>query len=207
MKYTGPVCRLCRREGEKLYLKGARCETNKCPITKGRPAPGQHGLTSATAKKSEYGRQLREKQKAKRIFTLNERVFENYYEKAEKSQKVTGDELLRLLEKRLDNVLYRSGIAASRRQARQIVSHGLCMVNKHKLDIPSAQLKVGDTFYIADRKKASALFKDVGAKKQTSPRWIKVDMKNLSGEVIAEPEKDDFEKTINSQQIIEHYSK
>lgn len=207
MKYTGPVCRLCRREGEKLYLKGARCESNKCPITKGRPGPGQHGLTTASAKKSEYAKQMRAKQKAKRIFGLNERVFSNYYEKAADSQKVTGNELLRLLEQRLDNVLYRSGIASSRAQARQLIGHGLCTLNKKRVDIPSIQVRVGDAFEVRDNKKQMPILKDAAAKKPTAPRWLKVDLKNLSGEVIANPEKDDFEKSVDSQYIIEYYSK
>lgn len=207
MKYTGPVCRLCRREGEKLYLKGARCESNKCPITKGRPGPGQHGLTTASAKKSEYAKQMRAKQKAKRIFGLNERVFSNYYEKAAESQKVTGNELLRLLEQRLDNVLYRSGIASSRAQARQLIGHGLCTLNKKRVDIPSIQVRVGDAFEVRDSRKQMPILKDAAAKKPTAPRWLKVDLKNLSGEVIANPEKDDFEKSVDSQYIIEYYSK
>lgn len=207
MKYTGPVCRLCRREGEKLFLKGARCEGPKCAITKTRPAPGQHGLTSATAKKSEYAKQMRAKQKAKRIFGVNERVFSNYYEKAEKAQQITGNELLRMLEQRLDNVLYRSGIASSRAQARQLIGHGLCTLNKKRMDIPSVQVKVGDTFEVRDNKKQIPVLKDAAAKKPTAPRWIKVDLKNLSGELVAEPQKDDFEKTVDSQYIIEYYSK
>ncbi|MCX6734248.1 MAG: 30S ribosomal protein S4 [Candidatus Peregrinibacteria bacterium] len=207
MKYTGPVCRLCRREGEKLFLKGARCESNKCAITKGRPGPGQHGLTSASSKKSEYAKQMRAKQKAKRIFGLNERAFSNYYEKAADSQKVTGNELLRLLEQRLDNVVYRSGIASSRAQARQLIGHGLCTLNGKKIDIPSIQVRVGDKFEVRDARKKMPILMDASAKKPTAPRWIKVDLKNLSGEVIAQPEKDDFEKTVDSQYIIEYYSK
>ncbi len=207
MKYTGPVCRLCRREGEKLYLKGARCEGPKCPISKGRPAPGQHGLTSASAKKSEYAKQMRAKQKAKRIFTLTERVFSNYYQKAENKEGVTGNELLKMLEKRFDNVIYRAGIASSRKQARQLISHGLCKLNSRIVDIPSVQIRVGDKFEIKDNKKEVNILKDASAKKSTAPRWIKVDLKNLSGEMVAEPEKDDFEKSIESQYIIEYYSK
>lgn len=207
MKYTGPVCRLCRREGEKLYLKGARCEGPKCPITKARPAPGQHGLTSASAKKSEYAKQMRAKQKAKRIFGLNERAFSNYYEKATESRQVTGNELLRMLEQRFDNVLYRSGIASSRAQARQLIGHGLCTLNKKRVDIPSYQVKVGDTFEIKDSRKQIPVLKDAAGKKPSAPRWLKVDLKTLTGEVIAQPEKDDFEKAVESQYIIEYYSK
>lgn len=207
MKYTGPVCRLCRREGEKLYLKGARCEGPKCPITKGRPAPGQHGLAASTAKKSEYAKQMRAKQKAKRIFTLTERVFSNYYQAAERKEGVTGNELLKFLEKRFDNVLYRAGIASSRKQARQLIGHGLCRLNNRVVDIASVQVKVGDKFEIKDSRKQINILKEASAKKVLAPRWLKVDLKGLSGEVVAEPEKDDFEKSIESKYIIEYYSK
>ncbi|MFA7277718.1 MAG: 30S ribosomal protein S4 [Candidatus Gracilibacteria bacterium] len=207
MKYTGPVCRLCRREGEKLFLKGARCEGPKCPITKGRPAPGQHGLTASAAKKSEYAKQMRAKQKAKRIFSLTERAFSNYYEASERRQGVTGDELLKFLEKRFDNVIYRAGIASSRKQARQLIGHGLCRLNGRVVDIASVQVKVGDKFEIKDSRKQLPILKDSSAKKSLAPRWLKVDLKNLSGEVVAEPAKDDFEKSIESQYIIEYYSK
>lgn len=150
---------------------------------------------------------MRAKQKAKRIFTLTERVFSNYYQKAENKEGVTGNELLKMLEKRFDNVIYRAGIASSRKQARQLISHGLCKLNSRIVDIPSVQVRVGDKFEIKDSKKQVSVLKDASEKKPTAPRWMKVDLKNLSGEMVAEPEKDDFEKSIESQYIIEYYSK
>jgi len=180
-----PVCRLCRRAGEKLYLKGAKCESSK----------------------SEFLRQLSEKQKAKRIFGLNERQFHNYYKIAVKTKGVTGHEFLKLLEKRIDNVLYRAGIADSRAQARQIVNHGLCLINGKKIKTPSYQVKIGDKFEIKERLKKLKLFEAVKSKKDTSPKWMKVNLQELKGEITAEPSKDDFEKNIQTNLIIEYYSK
>lgn len=207
MRYTGSVCKLCRREGEKLYLKGARCESPKCPIAKGRPAPGQHGVASSSAKKTEFGKQLREKQKAKRIFGLNERTFKNYYVAAEQSKQVTGDELLRRIETRFDNVLYRAGIASSRPHARQIIRHGLMKLNKKKVSIPSQLLEVGDTFEVAENKREVPLLKQKSGNKPMHPRWLKVDTKNLTGEVIGMPDKEDFDQSIKRSLIVEFYSK
>lgn len=200
------MCRLCRREGEKLYLKGLRCESQKCPMISKNYPPGQHGQNVKRAK-SEFLRQLREKQKAKRIFGLNERQFQNYYKKAVKVLGVTGHEFLKLLEKRLDNVMYRAGFASSRSQARQIVNHGLCFVNAKKVRAPNHMVKVNDKFEIKDKAKKFLLFEDVKNKKNMAPKWLKADLATLSGEVIAEPGKDDFEKSIQINLVIEYYSK
>ncbi|KKQ71938.1 MAG: 30S ribosomal protein S4, small subunit ribosomal protein S4 [Candidatus Peregrinibacteria bacterium GW2011_GWC2_39_14] len=205
---TRPVCRLCRREGEKLFLKGARCESQKCALVKKNYAPGQHGpLAKKGRGKSEYGRQMREKQKAKRIFGLNERQFHNYYKVAVKTEGVTGIAFLNLLEKRLDNVIYRAGFATSRAQARQIVNHGLCHINGKKVATASYGVKVGEKFEIKEKLRGSKLFETAKASKFNPPKWIKVDLKSLTGEIVAEPDKDDFEKSIQTNIIIEYYSK
>lgn len=201
-----PVCRLCRREGEKLYLKGIKCESQKCPMIAKNYPPGQHGQTIKRAK-SEYLRQLREKQKAKRIFGLNEKQFHNYYALAIKTTGVTSYEFLKLLEKRFDNVIYRAGFASSRAQARQIVNHGLCFINGKKVHSNNYQLKIGDKFEIKEKSKKSKLFEETKNRKDMSPKWLKVDLKALSAEVIGNPGKDDFEKSIQPSFIIEYYSK
>lgn len=201
-----PVCRLCRREGEKLYLKGAKCESQKCPVIRKNYPPGQHGQ-NVKRTKSEFLRQLREKQKAKRIFGLTEKQFRNYYRKAVKVLGVTSYEFLKLLEKRLDNVMYRVGFSSSRAQGRQIVNHGLCFVNGKKVKTPSYGVKVGDKFEIKEQAKKSRLFEEAKNRKDTSPKWLKADLAGLSGEIVAEPSKDDFEKSIQTNLIIEYYSK
>lgn len=206
-KYTGPTCRLCRQEGEKLFLKGERCETQKCAVVRKHYAPGGHGK-SGFRKLSEYGKQLRAKQRLKRIFRLSEKQFSLYYKKAaRKKGKVTGSYFLELLERRLDNVIYKAGIAASRDHARQIVSHGLIKLNGKKVDIPSIQVKVGDKFEVFEKSKSSPFFAKLAKKKDLSPKWLKVDLQNLSGEVITDPQEDDLELNSNVQMIIEYYSK
>ncbi|MEK7544933.1 MAG: 30S ribosomal protein S4 [Patescibacteria group bacterium] len=207
MRYNGPVCRFCRREGEKLYLKGARCESPKCPITRGQAfPPGVHGPKGKKAKKSEYGKQLKEKQKAKVIFGMVEKQFKNYYEASTKAA-VTGDALMQRLEKRLDNVIYRAGLASSRAHARQVVGHGSWKVNGKVVDIPSYQMKVGDTFEMNDKMKKNVMMEEVKKMKIQVPAWLKVDQKNLSGEVLREPGKENFEKNLSTSMIIEFYSK
>lgn len=203
-----PVCRLCRREGEKLFLKGAKCLSPKCTIMAKNYQPGQHGPLAKKGKgKSEYSKQLREKQKAKRIFGLNESQFHNYYAAASKNVGNTGLEFLKLLEKRLDNVIYRAGFSTSRATARQIVNHGICFVNGKKIKTPSYQVKIGDKFGISEKKRGSKLFEGVKDNKFTAPKWLKVDQAALSGEIVADPSKDDFEKSIQPNIIIEYYSK
>jgi len=207
-RYTGPVCRLCRREGMKLFLKGAKCFTEKCPVEKRNFAPGQHGK-DRKAKVVGYGLQLREKQKAKRIYFTLEKQFRNYFEKAARAQGVTGERLLQQLERRLDNVAYRLGFATSRRQARQIVRHGHISVNGKKVNIPSYQVSVGDE--IAVREKSNKLTVIEGAREfsshQPAPTWLAIDRDKLSGRVQALPKREDINLPVNEQLIVELYSK
>jgi small subunit ribosomal protein S4 len=207
-RYTGAVCRLCRREGTKLFLKGAKCYTEKCAIEKRNFAPGQHGR-DRKAKIVGYGLQLREKQKAKRIYFALEGQFREYYEKASRSQGVTGLRLLQQLECRLDNVAFRLGFAMSRRQARQIVRHGHVEVNGRKVNIPSFQVSVGDEIKV--RPNSQKLVVVEGAREfashQTAPSWLTIDAANLSGKVLALPNREDINLPVNEQLIVELYSK
>ena len=207
-RYTGPVCRLCRREGTKLFLKGTKCLSDKCPIEKRNFAPGQHGQ-SRKAKIVGYGLQLREKQKAKRIYFTLESQFRAYYEKASRAQGVTGELLLQQLERRLDNVAFRLGFATSRRQARQIVRHGHVEVNGRKVNIPSFQVSVGDDIKIREGSKKLAVLETSTefASHQQPPRWLQVDHANLSGKVLALPKREDVNLPVNEQLIVELYSK
>ena len=207
-RYTGAVCRLCRREGMKLFLKGAKCFSEKCAIEKRNFAPGQHGK-DRKAKIVGYGLQLREKQKTKRIYFTLEKQFRNYFEKAARAQGVTGDILLQQLERRLDNVAYRMGIATSRRQARQLVRHGHVAINGKKVNIPSYQVSVGDE--ISVREKSAKLGVIEGALEftghQTAPNWLSVDREKRSGKVNNLPKREDINLPVNEQLIVELYSK
>ncbi len=207
-RYTGPVCRLCRREGTKLFLKGSKCMSDRCPLEKRNFAPGQHGQ-SRKAKVVGYGLQLREKQKAKRIYFTLETQFRAYYEKASRATGVTGDLLIQQLERRLDNVAFRLGFAMSRRQARQIVRHGHVEVNGRKVNIPSFQVSVGDT--IAIRENARKLVVVEAARDYAAsnpvPSWLQPDFANLSGKVVALPRRDEVQLPVNEQLIVELYSK
>ena len=201
------VCRLCRREGMKLYLKGTRCETEKCAFERRGYAPGQHG--QRRKKDTEYGLQLREKQKVKRIYGLFERQFRRYFSIAARKKGVTGETLLQLLEQRLDNTIYRMGFAESRRQARQVVRHGMILVNAKKVDIPSYNLKAGDKVSILERFK-----ENVGLKrslemlqKRGVPEWLEVDTGTLSGTFKKVPTKDEIALPVQEQLIVELYSK
>jgi small subunit ribosomal protein S4 len=207
MRYTGPVCRLCRREGEKLFLKGDKCTSQKCPLLKKNYAPGLHGPRSSFGKRSEYGRQLREKQKAKRIYQTTERQFKKYYQMAAKRDGITGETLLQLLELRLDNIVYKAGFAVSRRQARQFVGHGLIKVNGRKCTVSSRLMKVGDKVAVNSKTKEVKVFEGLDKQKDTSPKWLKTDLKQGETEVTFLPEKEDVEQSINSQPIVEFYSK
>src|SRR3954470_20376456 len=192
-RYTGPVCRLCRREGMKLFLKGTKCFSDKCPVEKRNFAPGQHGK-DRKAKIVGYGLQLREKQKAKRIYFTLESQFRNYFEKAAKSQGVTGELLLQQLERRLDNVVFRMGFALARRQGRQLVRHGHVAVNGRKVNIPSYQVNVGDEVTVREKsKKMTALevARDFNSH-QPAPNWLDVDREGLKGRVTALPKRDDI---------------
>ena len=207
-RYTGAVCRLCRREGIKLFLKGAKCFSEKCPIEKRNFAPGQHGK-DRRPKVVGYGLQLREKQKAKRIYFTLEKQFRNYFEKAARQQGVTGEVLLQQLERRLDNVCYRMGFAISRPQARQLVRHGHVTVNGRKVNIPSCQVGPGDTVEVRERsRKIPAL--DVArdfASHQPLAAWLEVDRENYKGRVTALPKREDIQLPVNEQLIVELYSK
>ena len=205
-RYTAAVCRLCRREAMKLYLKGDRCYTDKCAINKRNMAPGQHG--TSRKKLSNYGIQLREKQKAKRHYGVLETQFRNYFEMADHEKGITGDNLLRLLECRLDNVVFRMGFAASRAQARQLVVHGHFKVNGRKVDIPSFQVSVGDEIAVSDRSKALPKFKaQVEEAKGNAPEWLSVDLENLQGKVVAMPSREDIDLPISENLIVELYSR
>ncbi len=206
-RYTGPVCRLCRREGIKLYLKGDRCYSSKCAIDRRGYAPGQHG--HMRRKPTEYGLQLREKQKAKRIYGVLERQFRRYYDEAVRQKGVTGENLLRLLESRLDNVIYRMGFAVSRPQARQIVRYGHVEVNGKRVTIPSYQVKEKDVVAIREKSRSLGMFKEIaeqGASKVV-PEWLSVNFETLTGEVNYLPNREDIDTPIQEQLIVELYSK
>jgi small subunit ribosomal protein S4 len=207
-RYTGPVCRLCRREGTKLFLKGTKCLSDKCPIEKRNFAPGQHGQ-SRKAKIVGYGLQLREKQKAKRIYFTLETQFRAYYEKANKATGVTGELLIQQLERRLDNVAFRLGFAISRRQARQVVRHGHVEVNGRKVNIPSYQVNVGDEVRVRESSKNLAVVEVARdfASHQHAPAWLQIDSTTLSGKIIALPKREDVNLPVNEQLIVELYSK
>ena len=206
-KYTEADCRLCRREGCKLYLKGERCMTKKCAFERRPQAPGIHGQEAARKKVSEYGLQLREKQKVRRAYGLLEKQFRGYYDKAAKMKGKTGELMLVLLEKRLDNVIYRLGLGASRAQARQIVNHGLICVNGKNVNIPSYQVKVGDTITIKEGKQDYAMFKAVKDTKIVTPKWLEFDANTLTGKILANPEREDIDLSIKEHLIIEKYSR
>jgi len=208
-RYTGPVCRLCRRDGTKLFLKGAKCFTDKCPVEKRNFPPGQHGQSKKVKKVVGYGLQLREKQKAKRIYFTLETQFRAYYEKAANKTGVTGELLLQQLETRLDNVAYRLGFAMSRRQARQVVRHGHLQVNGRKVNIPSFQVKVGDEIAIREGSKQLVMLEAARdfASGQNRVNWIDVAQDNLSGKIISLPTRADVNLPVNEQLIVELYSK
>jgi small subunit ribosomal protein S4 len=208
-RYKDPVCRLCRREGMKLYLKGERCHSEKCAIEKRNFPPGQHGK-DRKPKIVGYGLQLREKQKVRRIYGILETQFRNMFEKAARSKGITGENLLGMLEKRLDNVLYRMGFGTSRAQARQIVRHGHVQVNGRKVNIPSFTVSVGDAIEIREKSRNNPTV--LGARDATAhqptPNWLEVDRDTLKGRIISEPKRDELVQIqINEQQIVELYSK
>ena len=206
-RYTGPVCRLCRREGEKLFLKGERCYTDKCGINRRAYAPGQHG--QGRKKLSEYGLQLREKQKARRYYGVLESQFEKYFEMANKKTGVTGDNLLSILESRLDNVVYRLGFGTSRPEARQLVLHGHFTVNGKKVNIPSYLVKVGDVISIKENSRGSEKIKAVleMTSSRNVPQWLDLDRNTLTGKVTALAKREDIDLPIEEHLIVELYSK
>jgi len=204
-RYTGATCRLCRREGMKLFLKGDRCYTDKCAIVRRNFAPGQHGASKK--KLSNYGVQLREKQKARRIYGVLESQFRAYYEKADHMRGITGENLLMLLEMRLDNVIYRLGYGASRSEARQLVNHGHFLVNGKKVDIPSYKVSVNDVISVAEKSRNSEKFKTFIENPKTLPQWLEADVENYSGKVVAVPSRDQIDAPVNETLIVELYSK
>lgn len=203
-RYTDAKCRLCRREGIKLFLKGDRCYSPKCPIEKkGAVPPGQHGMRRR--RQEDYGEQLREKQKAKRMYGVLERQFRSYFQKAAKAKETTGEKLLQLLELRLDNALFRSGLTPSRSVARQLISHGHVLVNGKRVDIPSYQLKVGQAFSLKAKAIENEQVKKALADKGRSPGWIQ--RKAVVGKVARLPEREEMPRDIDENLIIGYYSR
>jgi small subunit ribosomal protein S4 len=207
-RYKDAVCRLCRREGIKLFLKGTKCFTDKCPIEKRNFAPGQHGK-DRKAKIVGYGLQLREKQKAKRIYFTQEGQFRNYFEKAARTKGVTGELLLQQLERRLDSVVLRMGLGISRRQARQLVRHGHISVNGRKVNIPSYQVAVGEEIAIREASRKLPILEQAKefAGHANPPNWIEIDRENFKGRITALPKREDIQLPVNEQLIVELYSK
>jgi small subunit ribosomal protein S4 len=209
-RYTGAVCKLCRREGQKLFLKGTKCYTEKCPVERRNYAPGQHGQAQARRKKaSDYSQQLREKQKVKRIYGVPEKYFKSLFEKAAKQPGVTGENLLVGLELRLDNIVYRLAFASSRKQARQIVQHGHVLVNGRVVDVPSFQVRAGDEVRMhAESKDMLPVQAALESKiKPTTVRWLAVDEGSRTGRVLERPGRADIPLAVQEQLIVELYSK
>ncbi len=206
-RYTGPACKLCRREGKKLYLKGERCTSGKCALDRRSTAPGQHG--AAKKKTGEYGLQLREKQTTKRYYGVLEKQFKNYYEEAARKEGMTGENLLILLERRLDNAVYRMGLAESHKEARQLVLHTHFTLNGKKVNIPSILVKPGDVIAVKETSRSSEKIKAIAEalESKTAPKWLDVDKAALSAKVVAYPAREDIDFDFNEQLIVELYSK
>lgn len=207
-RYTGPVCKLCRREGAKLFLKGQRCYTDKCAIDRRSYGPGQHGR--GARKPTEYGLQLREKQKVKRIYGILERQFSRYFDMAERRKGLPGENLLKILESRLDNVIYRLGFARSRAEARQLVRHGYFTVNGRKVTIPSYEVRPGDEIELAERKRESRAILDLikeELKDIQVPGWLEVDAEAWKGRMLAVPTRDEIDIDVQEHLIVELYSR
>lgn len=207
-RYSGPVCRQCRREGLKLYLKGERCYTEKCGVDRRTYAPGQHGQ-GRRGKASEYGLQLREKQKARRIYGVLESQFRKYFQEADRRKGITGENLLQILESRLDNIVYRMGFALSRPEARQLVRHGHFSVNGHKVSIPSFQVRPGDVVTVREVSRDKGRFKDLAELmgNQRGMEWLEVDRENLTGKVLRLPNREEIDIPIAEHLIVELYSR
>jgi small subunit ribosomal protein S4 len=206
-RYIDSVCKLCRRERQKLFLKGQKCYTEKCPIESRNYPPGEHGQRRRS-KVSEYGIQLREKQKIKRIYGLLETQFRNYFKKANKQKGITGENLIKLLESRFDNIVYRLGLAASRNQARQLIRHRHFMINERLVDIPSYSLTAGDIIKVRDKsKKLDAIHNSMKRVKDTAYSWLTIDKANLTGTYVQIPEREDVPLNANEQLVVELYSK
>ena len=206
-RYTDPVCRICRREGLKLFLKGARCYSRKCSFERRSTPPGMN--TQRRRKVSEFGIQLREKQKVRKTYSVLEKQFRNYFEKAEQRKGMTGENLLRLLEMRLDNVVYRMGLARSRAEARQLVTHGHFAVNGRPTNIPSYGTKTGDRIEVRESRRGREYFKTAAEtiKGAQIPEWVSVDAAKLAGSVLSEPAREQMPKEFNEQLVVEFYSR
>jgi small subunit ribosomal protein S4 len=206
-RYTDPVCRICRREGGKLFLKGTRCYSKKCSFERRAAPPGQHGIRRR--KVGEYGMQLREKQKIRRIYSVLERQFQGYFEAASSTPGVTGENLLRMLELRLDNIVYRMGFAASRAEARQMVGHAHMTVNGRVVTIPSLQVRPGDKVEVRETHRSREPFKEAVEliKSRQIPEWLSVDSAKLAGSVLTAPRRDQMPLDLNEQLVVEYYSR
>ncbi len=204
-RYTDASCRLCRREGQKLFLKGDRCYSTKCAIEKRNFPPGQHG--QGRKKVSDYGTQLREKQKTKRFYGLQETQFRNLFDKAARKKGITGENLLIMLETRLDNVVFRFGFASSRKEARQLVTHGHFQVNGKKVDIPSYEVKAGDVIKVKEKSTSSPKFKEIKDMTISVPSWLTVEVEKLEGKVVTLPTREDIDTPVAEHLIVELYSK
>ena len=206
-RYTGPSCKLCRREGKKLFLKGDRCLSDKCALDRRATAPGQHGAGRKSVK--EYGQHLREKQTARRYYGVQEKQFKKYYVAADKKEGITGENLLSILERRFDNVVYRMGLASSRKEARQLVRHAHFTLNGKKADIPSIILKVGDVVALKDKSRSSEKIKGLmeNMANTTAPKWLELNAEAASAKMIALPAREDVDFDFNEQLIVEFYSK
>ncbi len=205
-RHVGPVCKLCRREGTKLYLKGDRCYTDNCALNKRNYAPGQHG--QGRVKVTEYGKQLREKQKVRRYYGVSESQMARNFLIADKTKGITGENLLQILEQRLDNVVFRMGLASSRAEARQLVTHGHFLVNGKKVDIPSYQVAVGDVIEVKERSRKSEKIKDLVANHNGNVvKWISLDLDQFKGTIVSEPSREDIDLPIEEHLIVELYSR
>ena len=204
-RYTDANCRLCRREGQKLFLKGDRCYSTKCAMERRGYAPGQHG--QGRSKNSDYALQLREKQKTKRFYGLQETKFRNLFDKADRKQGMTGENLLIMLESRLDNVVFRLGFASSRKEARQLVNHGHFTVNGRKVNIPSYMVKAGDVVAVKAKSTNSPKFKEVKDMTITTPEWMSVDVEKLEGKIVSIPTREQIDTPVAEHLIVELYSK
>ncbi len=206
-RHTEAVCRLCRRERDKLYLKGDRCFSDKCGVVRHAYPPGEHG--QARQKFSEYGQQLREKQKARRIYGIKEKQFRRYFKEADRRRGVTGEILLQLLESRLDNVIFRLGLARSRAEARQLIVHGHYEVNGRKVDIPSYLVRAGDVVAVRENRKSKPVFKEIAEtrEQQGTPDWLEVDHEKLQGRILRIPMRDEIDVPVVEHLIVELYSR
>jgi len=206
-RYIGPDCRMCRREGMKLYLKGEKCLTKKCPVERRPAPPGQHG--QRRRKQSEYGLHLREKQKARRIYGVLEDQFQRTFEEAQRRPGITGTNLMQLLEMRLDNTVYRLGFATSRDEARQIVRHGHFEVNGHKTDIPSYRLRAGDRVRVRQGARGNEYFKTTAEliRQRSVPPWLSLNPDQFEGAILAPPDRADCDQNVNDQLVVEYYSR